>query len=1087
MFQILSRQTIKILAFSLFSLILGSSMAQESEQGTALLRYADIHKNQVTFVYAGDIYIADMTSGDAKRLTSDTGFEVFPKFSRDGQRIAFSAEYTGTRQVYVMNKDGSELKQLTWYNDVGPMPPRGGYDYRILDWSADNKNVLVRANRLPWGQRMGQPYWVPVDGGMAQPLPVPETGGGMLSPDGTKYVYTPIDREFRTWKRYQGGRAQNVWIYDLKNNTSEQLTTHRATDHQPVWVGGDIYFISDRDYHLNLYRYNPDGDPIQVTDHDTYDSLWASAGPEAIVYENGGYLWRFDPATQQSKQLNIHISTNQENLMPQYKNVAKYIESGDISPDGQRVVLGARGELFSVPAENGEIRNISNTPKTREIAANWSPNGRYVAYLSDQSGEYEIYIYDIQSKQHKRITKDGQIWRFNPVWAPDSQHLAFSDKDHILWSVSIEGGKPQRIDQSSTNDIEHYRWSPDSRWITYTKTENTGFSSIYVYDLNNQKAHKLSTAAYHDYEPVFDDSGQYLLFMSNRDYNLAFSAYEFNYLYVDATRIYVAQLTNDAPPVYPYQSDEVALSDTSKKDKKDKKDQDDTVKVSIDFEGFNNRITALPAESGNYNELSTTGKKVFVLKGEDDGQRLLMMSLEKQDKPKTVINGVNQYRLAAQGEKILVRQGQKLSIIDAKPDQAKNTQKLDLSNLSVKIDPQTEWQQMYTDAWRILRDWFYDPNMHGMDWDGIREKYQPLVDAATHRSDLDYILGEIAGEMNSGHIYVNSGDMPKVKRQDNGLLGATFAKDSSGYFKITKIFAGENWNKARFSPLTEAGVKAEEGDYVLAINGHSTQDVDNIYELLEHQANRTVTLTLNNKPKEKGRWQSPVKTITSEGQLRYLNWVNERRAMVDKLSNGRIGYVHLPNTAIEGNQELFKQMLPQIGKDALIIDDRYNGGGFIPDRMIELLSRKTLSYWKRRNLDVDSMATPLIAHDGPKVMLTNGLSSSGGDALPYYFRKMNLGKIIGTRTWGGLIGISGNPGLADGGSVIASTFRFMDTEGNWAVENEGVAPDIEVIDRPELVAQGQDPTLERAVEELLKDLKANPRNTIQSPPEPTEF
>src|SRR5690554_3701885 len=413
-------------AFAMALMLSPLYAAPQQNESTALLRFADIHKDSVTFVYAGDIYIADINNGEAKRLTSDVGFETFPKFSRDGQRIAFAAEYTGTRQVYVMNKDGSELKQLTWYNDVGPMPPRGGYDYRILDWSADDKNVLVRANRLPWGERMGQPYWVPVDGGMAQPLAIPETGGGMLSPDGTKYVYTPIDREFRTWKRYSGGRAQNVWVYDLENDTSKQLTTNPTTDHQPVWVGDDIYFISDRDYRLNLYRYNPEGEPVKVTDHKKYDSLWASAGPDAIVYENGGYLWRFDPNTQQTKQLNIRITTNQENLMAQYKNVSDYIESGDISPDGKRVMIGARGELFSVPAKDGEIRNISNTAAAREIAVNWSPNGRYVAYLSDKSGEYDVYIYDIKSKQHKRITDDGHIWRFDLKWSPDSEKIAFS-------------------------------------------------------------------------------------------------------------------------------------------------------------------------------------------------------------------------------------------------------------------------------------------------------------------------------------------------------------------------------------------------------------------------------------------------------------------------------------------------------------------------------------------------------------------------------------------------------------------------------------------------------------------------------------
>jgi tricorn protease len=1080
-----------VIGWLLFSCLLAAAKVHASE-GTALLRFADIHKNSVTFVYAGDIYTADINSGESKRLTAFDGFETFPKFSRDGKKIAFSAEYTGSRQVYVMNVDGSDLKQLTWYNDVGAMPPRGGFDYRILDWSADDKNILVRANRLPWGIRMGQPYWVPVNGGMEQPLAVPETGGGMLSPDGSKFVYTPIDREFRTWKRYRGGRAQDVWVYDLEANLSERLTTHAATDNQPVWVGDEIYFISDRDYHLNLYKYVKGGEPVKVTDHDQYDALWASAGPDAIVYENGGYLWRFDPKTSNSKQLMIAITANQENLIAERKNVKGYVDSMDISPDGKRVAIAARGELFSVPAEKGEIHNLSNSPAAREIDVAWSPDGKHLAYLSDASGEYEVYVKSIKSGRVTRLTNDGDVWRYPPVWSPDSKHIAYADTNQRLWSVDVDSKKSTQLDRSTRNDIQDYKWSPDSQWVVYTKTEVSGYNSIFAYDFKNKKVNRLTSEAFNDFAPVFEPNGNYLFFLSNRDYNLSFSSYEFNYLYHQATRIYAAALNDQVPNLYPFEDDginqAVKQDDKNGKDgKDDKDDKDNQVTVNIQVPGFNQRIRALPGDASNYNNLHATSDAVLVTEFADEGPSIKIINLDKDDKPKTVLAGAGNFTLSADGKHILVQQNGNYAVIEAKADQSTKDKQLDLTHLTMKIDPKVEWRQMYTDAWRILRDWFYDPGMHGNDWQAIHDKYLPMAEAATHRTDMDYVFGEIAGEMNAGHIYVNSGDQPSVKRQDNGLLGAEFEKHSSGYFKISKIFAGENWTADRRSPLTEAGVKAAVGDYILAINGHSTQDVANIYQLLEHTAGRTIAITLNSAAQNKGSWQAHVKPITSESQLRYFNWVEERRAMVNQLSDGRIGYVHLPNTAGDGNRELYKQLLPQINKDALIIDDRYNGGGFIPDRMIELLSRKTLNYWKRRGLDLDSNATPLIAHDGPKVMLTNGQSSSGGDALPYYFRKAGLGKIIGTRTWGGLIGISGNPGLADGGSILASTFRFMSTEGDWKVENEGVSPDIEVIDRPELIAAGKDPSIERAVEELLKDLQENPRKSIKSPPAPSKF
>lgn len=1058
-----------------------------AKETTRLLRFPDIHHDKVVFVYAGDIYIADINTGKANRLTSHPGQEAFPKFSRNGEKIAFSAEFSGSRQVFIMNNDGSDLKQLTWYNDVGPMPPRGGFDYRILDFSPDDQKILVRANRLPWGIRMGKPYWVPVDGSLAQPSVIPETGGGMLSPDGSHYVYTPIDREFRTWKRYRGGRAQEIWTYDLKNNTSKQLTNHPGTDNQPVWVDGEIYFTSDRNYTLNLFKYSENSQPEQITHHKEYDVLWASAGPESIVYENDGYIWRYHPQTKKNYKLDIEIIGNRQYQLPQRKSVVDFIQSIDLSPNGKRVAIAARGDIFTVPASKGEIRQVFQSPSSREIDITWSPNGKHLAYLSDKSGEYELYTVSAKpAAQPEQLTSDGHIWRFPPKWSPDSRYLAYADKNQTLWVYDTHKKTNKKLDRSNRNDITHYRWSPDSHWITYTKAEDNGFSSIWVYNITSNQQLQLTNKDTNDFSPVFDTAGQYLFFLSNRDYNLSFSSYEFNYLYHNATRIYAARLNNNAKHIYPFISDESTTTENQPKSKENKK-VNAIKNIDIEPSVFRTSIVSLPGNAGNYFDLQTKNNKLFVLSNRESHSDLLRLHLGDEIKSELVINDINAYYLSDNGEKILISKNNNYAIIDSneKAVESLDGKKLDLKNLTVKIDPQLEWQQMYTDAWRILRDWFYDPNLHGMDWNSIRQKYQPWVNAIAHRADLDYILGEIAGELNAGHVYVNNGDQPQVIRQENGLLGAELVRDKSGYFRIEKIFPGENWHDNYRSPLTQSSINIQPGDYIISVNGASTQSTNNIYQLLEHQANRTVELKINNKPSKTGARSAFIKPITSEHNLRYLEWVKQRMDMVNKLSNGRIGYIHLPNTAEQGNRELFKYFLPQINKDALIIDDRYNGGGFIPDRMIELLSRKTLNYWKFRGLDPN--ATPLIAHDGPKAMLINGLSSSGGDALPYYFRKNNLGPIIGTRTWGGLIGISGNPGLVDGGSVLAATFRFIDTDGKWAVENVGVSPDIEVIDYPHLVAQGQDPSLKRAVDELLKSLDKNPRKAIKAPPAPTKF
>jgi tricorn protease len=1063
-----------------FVLILAIAKVGVADE-TRLLRFPDIHEDRVVFVYAGDLYVASTDGGTAARLTSHDGLEQYPKFSPDGSEVAYSAEYNGTRQVYVIPSAGGTPRQLTWYNDVGAMPPRGGTDYRVLDWTPDGNHVLVRANRLPWGVRMGRYHLVPANGGDESPMEIPEGGGGMFSPDGKKIVYTPIDREFRTWKRYRGGRAQDVWIYDLENSTSTQLTDDPATDHQPVWVGDDIFFTSDRDYTLNLYRYSADGSE-PVTSHTDFDVLWASAGPTAVVYENGGWLYRYDPVRNESQRLAITIGGDRPATLPRVVEASKFIESTDLSPAGKRVLVSARGDIFSVPAKDGPIRNITRTPKAREIDATWSPDGKQIAYLSDASGEYEIWVRPVGGGDARRVTNDGAIWRFAPVWSPDSSMLLFGDKNQRLNLVDVASGRVRVIDSSDRNDISDYSWAPDNRFVAYVRNNELGIGSIWIHSLGDKRSHQVTSGMTDDESPVFDPRGRYLYFLSSRDQDLQFSSIEFNYMVTDSTRVYATQLSTDQPALFLPRSDEVAPADDADAEENGESDDEDVI-VSIDFDGIESRVVALQSEGGNYDNLTAVAQGPVYVSGQEDDAKVMLFDLEKEEE-ELVLEGVQGFSLSGDGKKILYSADGDLGIADLEPEQDASEGRLELDDMELLVDPRVEWRQMYVDGWRILRDWFYDPNMHGQDWDEIRRKYEPLVQHIAHRADLDYIFGEIAGEMNAGHIYVQSGDQPAVERRNGGLLGAEFERDN-GFYRVSKIFRGEAWQTAFYSPLDAPGVDVSVGDYIVAINGISTAGAQNFYQLLENTGGDIVTLTVNDRPRERGARDVMVRTITSETQLRYLDWVEDRARRVAELSDGRIGYVHLPNTAVDGNRELFKRFMPQMNKDALIIDARYNGGGFIPDRMIELVSRRPLNYWKRRGLE--PQATPAFSHTGPKATLINGYSSSGGDAFPYYFKKLGLGPLIGTRTWGGLIGISGNPSLADGGSILASTFRFMDTDNEWAVENEGVSPDIEVVDRPELVAAGEDPTLEAAVRYLLAELEKTPPVKVEAPPAPTDF
>jgi tricorn protease len=1063
-----------------------------ADGGTRLLRFPDIHGDQVAFVYAGDIWIANTSGGLARRLTSHEGMEVFPKFSPDGTQIAFSGEYSGTRQVHVISVDGGTPRQLTFYNDVGPMPPRGGFDYRILGWTPDGKNVVFRANRLPWGIRLGRPYQVPVDGGLETPLAIPEIGGGDLSPDGSRMAFTPWEREFRTWKRYRGGRAQDVWIYDLSANTAQQITNEPGTDNQPVWVGDRIYFTSDRDWKLNLYEYDPaTGDTRKVTDHEEFDVLWPSGGPGGVVYENGGWIYRYDPTTGASSRLEIRVAGDLPFTRPTVRNVSGNIESAEISPSGARALFSARGEIWTVPAENGRTRNLTRTQGVREMSPAWSPDGRWIAYLGDATGEYELYVRSRDgSGDERRVTTGGDVWKFAPVWSPDSRKLAFGDKDQRLRYVDVATGGVVDVDRSSTNDITTCTWSPDSRWIAYTKTGDTRMQEIWVYSLDSGEARLLTDPMVTSYAPAFDPEGRYLYFLSNRDMNLTFSGWEFAYVYTGPTRLYVGTLHPDIERPFQPKSDdeepdgkaeEAGDGNGSKAPdaKQDAKERTDPIRFQVD--GFESRVVAVPGPSGNYSGAEATAEgPVYLYSSEGvSGPPDLKRYLLEDEKEETILEGVNSFNVSRDGKKVLYRARSDWGIAKLAPDQKVGEDRLDLADMEVLIDPVAEWAQIYRDAWRIMRDWFYDPGMHGLDWEALGERYGQLVPYVAHRGDLDYILGELGGELNAGHLYVNWGDIPVIERHDGGLLGAELEADGSGRYRIAKIFPGENWHPDFRSPLTEPGADVAVGDFLLAIDGHELSTTENPYRWLQNKAGKPVMLTVNDRPGLEGAREVHVRPVASETNLRYLDWVQDRRRRVAEASGGRIGYIHLPNTAVEGNRELFKNFYPRTDFDALILDDRYNGGGFIPDRMIELLDRPVLSYWARRG--ITPMRTPGFAHEGPKAMLINGLAASGGDALPYYFRERGLGPLIGTRTWGGLIGLSGNPDLVDGGSVSVPRFRFYDTAGRWAVEGEGVSPDIEVVDRPDEVAAGRDPSLEKAVEILLERLKAEPPTRVEQP------
>lgn len=1063
----------------LFLLLLLASAAYADE--ARLLRQPHINGDRVVFMYGGDLYTVSTGGGAARKLTSFEGYEIFPKFSPDGRWIAFSGEYAGSRQIYVIPSEGGLPRQLTFYPDVGVMPPRGGWDNLVFDWTPDGKKILVKSNRTPYGQRIGRYFLVdPFNESLEEPLQIPEGAPATFSPDGKKLAYTIISREFRTWKRYKAGRAQNIWIYDLENNLIQQLTTYSGTDNFPMWVDDTIYFTSDRESvdseiprTLNIFAYDLGTKAVrQVTDFEEYDCLWPSRGAGGVVFENGGYIYILDPDSESVRKLNVIINDDKPLTRPVYKNVGGFIESFVPSPSGRRALFSARGELFTVPAENGETLNVSQTPSVREISVDWSPDGRYLTYVSEADGDYELYIKPYRGdKPAVRLTEDSEAWILGYLWSPDSKHIVVNDKTNRLRLIDVESKKAVIIDRSELGGFGGYSWSPDSKRIVYSKPADNYLNHIWIYSLEKNQTIQLTKKDRNDINPVFGQDGETISFTSAREFNYQNQNFR--------SKLYIGTLRADMKSPFAPLNDDEPLNTNSKKSaaKGEKKAEEKTEEpLTIDFDGFDNRVAAYPLPAGTYRGLTAVaGGVVFQRAG----------SLFKYDmvtrKESKIMDQAGAFMLTADGKKFMYQSRNNYGIADLRPGQKPDAGRLDLSEMKMKVDPRVEWKQIFTDAWRIMRDWFYDPNMHGLDWKKMHDKYAVLVPHVAHRNDLDYILGELIGELNAGHTYVMTGERDQVDRVETGLLGCELVPDQ-GFYKISRIFEGENDREDRRSPLTETGVSVTEGEYLIGIDGRIIGTDSNPYRFLENKAGKEVKLLINQKPAKAGAREIVIRPINSELALRRYNWVLNNRRTVEKLSEGRIGYIFVPDTAFAGNEEFYRGWAEQHGKDALIIDDRYNGGGYSPARMAFDMAAPLLQYWARRHMKMAPQ--PFLNHQGPKLMLINGYSSSGGDAFPDYFRTLKLGPLMGQTTWGGLIGYGYSPRFVDNGWMAVPQSAYVNTEGEWDVEYYGVKPDIEAFDDPTLIQAGREPMLEQAVTYLLEQLKKNPPKKLTTPKGP---
>ena len=1138
---------IRFLAAALAVLAAGFVLAQGLPEGR-LMRFPDIHGDRIVFVYGGDLWLASARGGAAHRITTFLGRELFPKFSPDGKWIAFTGQYDGNFNVYVMPSEGGQPRQLTfWQGSAQPLSDRMGIHNEVMGWTPDGKRIVFLSRRDAWNEWIKRPYTVSVDGGLPEPLPMDQ--GGLLSynADGTKIAYNRIFRNFRTWKRYTGGLAQDIYIYDIKNNVFEQQVPHTEyTDTFPMWHGNTVYFTSDRgpEHRLNIYSYDLSGKQVEQLTHFTdFDVMWPSMGDSSIIFENGGYLYEFDLATHQPTKLSITLPGERDQTMQHWEAVTRNITDFDIAPDGKRAVFAARGDVFTVPAKEGATRNLTMTPGIRESKVAWSPDGRWIAYVSDRSGEDEIYITPQDGMGNIELGKEPEAgekagkergkdmgeqvtsgykgFKFPPVWSPDSKRIAWADKDLQLWYTDIKDKQPVKVDRGTNGEITNYSWSPDSNWIAYDKVQRTGLSVVYLYSTAEKKITPVTSEMVNSVGAVFDPDGKYLYFVSDRDYNEVLGNYDFEFANPKTSRPYAVTLRADLPSPFPALSDETAIKqeqpapeaagaegqkakkEEGKKKPADKKEEEKPAESKaasegakgfrIDVDGIQNRVVGLPVPPAVINGINAAKGFVYYstqpiqglsgpLPGEESALHAFDMTARKD---KTLIEDIDRWVLSSDGSKILYQAHGAYGIIDAKPGPAPahpGEGALNLGGLRADIDPPAEWKNVFEEVWRQERDYFYEPSMNGVDWAAIRQKYEPLVPFAASRYDLTYILGEMIGELSNSHTYVGGGDMPEIHPVNVGLLGVDFELDAaSGRYRFKKIYPGENWNPQTRSPLTEPGINVKEGDYLLAVNGRELRAPEDPYEMFVNTANETTAVTVNSKPDEAGARTVAVKPIADEFRLRMLNMIETNRKKVDEATGGKVGYVYIPDMGDSGLNEFVKQYFPQIRKQGMIIDVRYNGGGFVDQLVLERLRRILIGMNANRNWT--SGTTPPVVFHGYYACVTNAYAASDGDIFSFYFKAYHLGPLIGERTWGGVRGIRGNIPLIDGGYITRPEGSEYSLDSKWVMENRGVEPDIVVDDRPDDVVRGKDAQLDRAIQEVMKKIEANPPVLPPRPPD----
>jgi len=1096
------------------------ALGQEMQEGR-LMRFPDVYKDKIAFMYGGDLWLASTSGGVARRVTSHPGRELFPKFSPDGRWLAFTAQYDGNFNVYVMPADGGQPRQLTFYQGGPPLSDRMGVNNEVINWSPDSKRIIFLSRFDASNGWTKRPFSIGVDGGLPEAMVVPEGGLTSFSADGTRIAYNQIFRNFRQWKRYTGGMAQDITIYDIKNNVVDATIPHTEhTDTFPMWHGNTIYFTSDRgdDHRLNLYSYDTGSKQIaQLTRYTDFDVMWPSLGPDSIIFENGGYLHVFDLASQQDKKLTIYLPADRDQIMKHWTSVSKLITDFDISPDGKRAVFAARGDVYTVPAKEGSIRNLTTTPGIREQKVAWSPDAKWIAYISDRTGEDEIYIVpqDGMGKE-QQITSGYKGFKFAPQWSPDSKKLAWADKDCRLWYVDITDKKPVQVDQGKYFEINNYAWSSDSKWLTYDYQTENNFSIIDLYSLADRKITPVTTNLSNSFAPVFDPDGKYLYFLSDRDFNEVLGNVDFEFANPKTTRVYIVTLRKDEPSPFPALSDEAEAkkeepaadagakegdkSDAKDKDKDKKKEEDKSKaakELKIDLDGIEDRAVALPTPPAQFRSFAAAKGYIYYsttpiqgLSGPIPGETSALHGYDlKERKDKVMLEGVGRFAVSFDGSKLLYESdgggAHTYGIIDAKPgDSPKKVGEgsLNLGGMKAEVDPSQEWKEIFNEVWRQERDYFFEQAMNGVDWQQVHDKYAALLPYASDRYSFTYIMAEMIGELSNSHTYVGGGDYPDLHPVNVGLLGVDFEADpASGMYRFKKIYPGENWKPELRSPLTEPGVNVKEGEYLIAVNGHPLKTPQSPYELFVNTANETVTLTVNSKPSEDGSRKVLVKPIDDEFPLRELNMITTNRKKVDAATGGRVGYVYLPDMGDAGLNEFVKQYFPQIRKEGIIFDVRYNGGGFVDQLIFERLRRMLAGMQSARNFEGNTL--PPNVFYGPMACVTNHYAASDGDFFSYFFKHYQLGPLIGTRTWGGVRGIRGQMPLMDGGYITRPEFALYGTDSKWLIENRGVQPDVVVENPPDLVVKGQDPQLEKAIELVMKAIQENPKKLPARPPD----